>query len=84
MKEEEIEQECRKAEQWREKDDEDKWEAHCQEQEEPCHYDEIQNLRLDLKSEQEYLRSIPMESSEMRTACIDTIVRISDQIEALG
>jgi hypothetical protein len=51
--------------------------------EEPNNYEEIQNLRKDLKSEQEYLRSISIEDREMRQACLDNIVRISDQIEKL-
>jgi len=81
MTEEEIEQECSKAEQWREKDDEDKWEAHCQEQEEPCHYDEIQKLREDIKVEKALLKQLT--DPLLCEACLDNIVRMSDQIEEL-
>ena len=49
-----------------------------------CNYDEIQELRKSLKSEQEFLGTISIEDEELRYSCIDTIVRISDQIEALN
>jgi hypothetical protein len=44
---------------------------------------EIEQLRLALKSEHEYLRSLSVEDVEMREACISTMVRISDDIDRL-
>jgi len=46
-------------------------------------YEEIKELRASLKAEHEYLRSIDVGDTEMRTSTIDNMVRISDQIAAL-